>query len=161
MEAGKMRFEIVPTDLALLIRQCLDANDGLARSYEVRFVLQQCVDARVNADPYRLQQVLANLLSNAAKFSPRGAEVHIAMHAKPDAVRVEVSDRGPGVPEEFRGRLFEKFSQADSSDTRSKGGTGLGLAVCKAIIDALGGTIGYQTNANGGATFFFELPYAR
>jgi signal transduction histidine kinase len=162
MEAGKMRFEVVPVDLPALIRQCIETNDGLAQRYGVHFRFAPSTDTivKVNADPYRLQQVLANLLSNAAKFSPQGGDVEIVMKTSEDAVRVEVIDQGSGVPKEFRSRLFEKFSQADSSDARTKGGTGLGLAVCKAIMDALGGAIGHESVASRGATFFFELPRA-
>jgi PAS domain S-box-containing protein len=162
MEAGKMRFEIAPVDLVTVIRQGVETNDGLTQRYAVRFAFDAPLAAsiKVNADPYRVQQVLSNLLSNAAKFSPQGSEVRIAVQPSAGLVRVAVIDQGSGVPNEFLPRLFEKFSQADSSDSRSKGGTGLGLAVCKAIIDALGGTIGYESTYPRGATFFFELPIA-
>ena len=149
-------------DLAALVRQCIESNDGLAQRYGVHFKFDPTAPApcEINADPYRLQQVMSNLLSNAAKFSPRGSEVQIVLMPRADRVRVAVIDQGTGVPSEFRPRLFEKFSQADSSDTRTKGGTGLGLAVCKAIIDALGGTIGFEETHPRGATFFFDLPIA-
>jgi PAS domain S-box-containing protein len=162
MEAGKMRFENVKVDLATVIRQSIESNDGLVQRYHVRFKFapHDPTKYEVNADPYRLQQVLSNLLSNAAKFSPPESDVHICVTADGHRVRVAVIDRGGGVPEEFRPRLFEKFSQADSSDARSKAGTGLGLAVCKAIIDNLGGNIGYEDTDPHGATFFFELPLA-
>jgi signal transduction histidine kinase len=75
-----------------------------------------------------------------------------------DTVRVAVTDSGPGIPEAFRGRIFEKFAQADGSDTRKKGGTGLGLSICRAIVERLGGTIGYETAAGQGTVFYFELP---
>jgi signal transduction histidine kinase len=73
-------------------------------------------------------------------------------------VRVTVTDKGPGIPEEFRGRLFQKFSQADSSDTRQKGGTGLGLAICKEIIERMGGSVGVDSIPGKGASFYFDLP---
>jgi signal transduction histidine kinase len=74
-------------------------------------------------------------------------------------MRVEVRDRGPGIPEEFRKRIFQKFSQADSSDTRQKGGTGLGLNISRAIVERLGGSIGFDTSQTGeGTVFYFELP---
>jgi signal transduction histidine kinase len=74
--------------------------------------------------------------------------------------RIQVTDQGPGIPDEFRSRIFQKFSQADSSDTRAKSGTGLGLSICKAIIEQMGGTIGYETQVGRGSTFYFELPQA-
>ena len=103
-------------------------------------------------------QVFANLLSNAAKYSPDGEKVEISLARRTGAVRIEVTDKGSGVPEDFHDRLFEKFSQADSSDTRQKGGTGLGLSIAKAIMEKHGGTIGLDLEADQGTTFFFELP---
>jgi signal transduction histidine kinase len=73
-------------------------------------------------------------------------------------VRVSVADSGPGVPEEFRGRIFGKFAQADGSDTRGRGGTGLGLSISRAIVEKLGGTMDYQSTPGKGATFYFDLP---
>ena len=73
-------------------------------------------------------------------------------------VRVEVADQGPGVPEEFRGRIFQKFSQADSSDARRIGGTGLGLNISKMLVEKMGGHIGFENQAGAGTTFFFEMP---
>jgi CheY-like chemotaxis protein len=102
--------------------------------------------------------VVTNLLSNAMKFSPADGVVEIHVSRSVRQVRVEVRDRGPGIPEEFRKRIFQKFSQADSSDTRQKGGTGLGLNISRAIIERLGGSIGFDTRTGEGTTFFFELP---
>ena len=102
---------------------------------------------------------MSNLLSNAAKFSPSGSTVDIAIDARADShVRVLVTDRGPGIPEDFRSRMFQKFSQADSADNRAKSGTGLGLAICKSIIEQMGGSIGYETEVGRGTTFYFDLP---
>jgi signal transduction histidine kinase len=103
-------------------------------------------------------QVMTNLLSNAAKFSPRGDTVVVAAERQGTQVRVSVTDRGPGIPEEFRHRVFQKFAQADSSTTRDKGGTGLGLSISKAIIERLGGRIGFTTGPGSGTTFHFDLP---
>jgi signal transduction histidine kinase len=72
-------------------------------------------------------------------------------------VRISVSDRGPGIPESFRDAIFEKFSQADASDTRTRGGTGLGLAISKVLVERMGGTIGYESTEGHGATFFVDL----
>lgn len=161
IESGKMSFEMKTVELMPLIEHALEANRGYGEQYKVRFALAGgMVDALVDVDVDRLSQVLANLLSNAAKFSPPDDEVTVAVNTIGSMLRVGVSDHGPGIPEEFRGRIFQKFSQADSSDTKLKGGTGLGLSISKAIIEKMGGTVGFNSEAGHGTTFFFELPYS-
>jgi signal transduction histidine kinase len=100
---------------------------------------------------------MANLLSNAAKFSPAQGVVTIDVRAQEDTVRIAVSDQGSGIPEAFRDKIFQKFTQADSSDTRQKGGTGLGLAISKALVEHMHGSIGYESS-NQGTTFYVVLP---
>ena len=112
----------------------------------------------MRADPDRLVQAITNLLSNAIKFSPPGEEVVVAVETKSDAVRISVRDHGPGVPEEFKHRIFEKFAQADGTDARRKGGTGLGLSIVKQIVDRLGGEVGFADAPGGGAIFHVDLP---
>jgi signal transduction histidine kinase len=101
---------------------------------------------------------MTNLLSNAAKFSPEGGVVDINTEDAGGAVRVAVHDRGSGIPEAFRARIFGRFAQADSTATRQKGGTGLGLAICKRLIELMHGRIGFDDRPGGGSTFWFELP---
>ena len=126
---------------------------------DVRFeVVATLPGARVKADPDRLLQVLANLLSNAAKYSPRGGKVDLALTRAPGRYRISVQDYGKGIPPEFQPRIFERFAQADVSSTRQKGGTGLGLAIAKAIVERHGGRIGFATRPGEGTTFSFELP---
>jgi PAS domain S-box-containing protein len=159
IESGKMSLNLEVVELRPLMVQVLAANEGFGTAQNVGLSLNFPDDEiRVNVDSDRLVQVVTNLLSNAMKFSPPGSvvEVHV-LHAGA-SVRVEVRDRGPGIPEEFRNRIFQKFSQADSSDTRQKGGTGLGLNISRAIIERLGGSIGFSTEPGVGTTFFFELP---
>jgi signal transduction histidine kinase len=165
MESGKMQFELVQQPLIALIEQAIEANSGYAQSYNVRYELQPSPDMMVNVDAFRLLQVMSNLLSNAAKFSLPKSTVEIAVVDRTAIngtriARVQITDRGAGIPEEFRSRIFQKFSQSDSSDARAKSGTGLGLAICKAIVEQMGGQIGYETQANIGSTFYFDLPQA-
>jgi signal transduction histidine kinase len=112
----------------------------------------------VNANSDLLMQVMDNLLSNAAKFSLRGAHIEVRLEHAREAFRVSVIDSGPGIPDEFKPRVFERFAQADSSTSRQRGGTGLGLAICKMIIDKLGGSIGFVSAPGTGTTFYFDLP---
>ncbi|HCA26205.1 MAG TPA: hypothetical protein DEP05_00880, partial [Betaproteobacteria bacterium] len=159
IEAGQMKFDMSVFDLMPVVEQSLEMNRGLAEQYNVHFVLTETVPgSQVYADAERLLQVLANFLSNAAKFSPPGDVATVSVKAAGHRVRVEVRDHGPGIPLEFRGRIFQKFSQADASDTRQKGGTGLGLSISKAIVERLGGEIGFDTEPGGGASFYFDLP---
>ena len=156
--AGKMTVQLDIQPLAPLIEDALRSNRGYAEGLGVQLVAGGQVEVSVQVDAHRLQQVLANLLSNAAKFSPPGEVVTISSERRGDQVRVSVLDRGPGVPQSFRQRIFEKFSQADSSDTRQKGGTGLGLAISKELIERMNGRIGFDSELGQGACFWFELP---
>ena len=157
--SGQMRLNLQVVDIRPLLWQALAANQGFADQYRVTTLLQVPDEPlQVHIDSDRLTQVLINLLSNACKFSsPEGAvEVRVSRVGK--QVRVEVADHGVGIPEEFKSRIFQKFSQADSSDTKQKGGTGLGLNIAKALVDKMGGQIGFDSEAGAGATFFVELP---
>jgi signal transduction histidine kinase len=115
----------------------------------------------VNMDSDRIRQVVANLLSNAAKFSPPGGTVSVGATPNGDMVRVSIGDHGPGIPDAFRDKIFQKFSQADSSNTRQESGTGLGLSIAKTIVDLHGGSIGFFSLAGAGTTFHFDLPVVR
>ena len=159
IESGKMQFELRPVDLLPLLEQALADNQGFAAQHNVTLVLQAPRQPlRVNVDSDRLLQVMANLLSNAIKFSPEGGKVRVLLGWHAGRVRVEVGDDGPGIPDEFRKRIFQKFSQADSSDTRQKGGTGLGLNIVKAMLERMEGSIAFDSRVNVGTTFYFELP---
>lgn len=157
--AGKMRFDMILQELLPIIEQAIESNQAYARQFNVEFCLLKPVeDILVRVDAQRLVQVLSNLLSNAVKFSPGGGQVDIAVINQAHQVRIEVRDQGPGVPQDFQERLFTKFSQADSSDTRSKGGTGLGLAISRELVERMGGRIGLVSVPGKGATFYFDLP---
>ncbi|OLP20332.1 hypothetical protein BST81_00930 [Leptolyngbya sp. 'hensonii'] len=160
IESGKMHFEMKPLALVPLVEQAIVANQAYGEQFKVQFVLEHdLTEVKINGDSNRLMQVMANLLSNAAKFSPPGSTVEVTVRRKNlETVRVTVRDHGPGIPEEFRYRIFQKFAQADTSTTRQKGGTGLGLSISKAIVERLGGTIGFETEMGVGTAFYFELP---
>jgi PAS domain S-box-containing protein len=159
VESGSMHFRFQLVDLAALIAQAVESNQAYAQPFDVRFaVIPPLPEVRVRADPDRLLQVLANLLSNAAKFSPRGGQVEIAVTARAGRVAIAVTDHGKGIPPDFHHRVFERFAQADASSTRQKGGTGLGLSIAKAIVERHGGHIGFATRPEAGTTFTFDLP---
>jgi signal transduction histidine kinase len=125
----------------------------------VHFALRECgEDVAVRVDRWRLMQVLSNLLSNAAKYAPRDSVVEVSTCVHERLVRVAVKDSGPGIPEAFHDGVFQRFSQADSSDSRQKGGTGLGLAITKELVEHMGGRVGFESTPGAGATFYFDLP---
>ncbi|MET0985999.1 MAG: ATP-binding protein [Steroidobacteraceae bacterium] len=161
IEQGAMKFEMSEQSLDTLVQQAIDAQQGAAQSRNVSLrVRGNTSSQRVHVDPERLLQVLANLLSNAIKFSPPQREVLVQLRHDERHCHVAIQDHGPGIESEFRDRIFQKFSQADSSDARTKGGTGLGLAISKALIERMGGKIGYDSEPGCGATFFLQLPLA-
>jgi signal transduction histidine kinase len=159
IEAGQLTLHIASIPLAKLLQQTVEANGAFAQKCEVSF----CLDAgsgeeRVMADPDRLIQILTNLLSNAAKFSSPGGRVLIRLLPHPTTLQVEVEDFGPGIPEAFKSRIFEKFAQADSSTTRHFEGSGLGLSIARSLVEAMGGTIEYSSVMGSGSTFSIQLP---
>lgn len=98
------------------------------------------------------------MLSNAAKFSTKGTSIEISVFDRDGIARVDVADTGPGIPEEFKDRIFDRFSQADTGDKRTVKGTGLGLSISRAIIERHEGSIDFDSRTGQGTTFHFELP---
>ncbi len=161
MQTGAMTFAMADVDLGDLAARAIETMGGLASDLGVSYRsanLDAPVIVRGDAD--RLTQVLTNLLSNAAKFSPAGGEIEVAVTTSGPRARFSVRDHGQGISAEFRDRIFGKFAQADASDTRQKGGTGLGLAICKEITERHGGRIWFDSPPGQGATFHVELPLA-
>lgn len=159
IESGSMHFNLQPLELQHLVEQAVAANHAYAEQLGVFFTVaapMPGVQARVDADA--LMQVMTNLMSNAAKFSPAGAAVELRLARHGAMIRLSVTDHGPGIPDAFRAKIFGKFSQADASDSRQKGGTGLGLAISKAIVEKMGGSIGFVTREGEGTTFHVDLP---
>ncbi len=162
IESGKMTFQLQVFELMPLIEQTLQANEGFATQHGVRLqIVAAQPGAKVHADSDRVAQVLTNLISNACKFSPAQSSVDVAVGRQGERIRVDVIDHGPGISEMFRKRIFQKFSQEDSTDMRQKGGTGLGLSISRAIIEGLGGEIGFDTEPGKGSRFYFYLPQWR
>jgi PAS domain S-box-containing protein len=159
IDSGKLTLapEVMPVDE--LVREAIMLNKAFGERFKVRFESHgDTAERKVHADRKRLLQVMTNLLSNAAKFSPEGGVVEISTEDAGPNVRVAVHDRGSGIPEAFRPRIFDRFTQADSTATRQKGGTGLGLAICKRLVELMQGRIGFDDRPGGGTTFWFELP---
>jgi PAS domain S-box-containing protein len=175
LQAESMEFNLKPLLLNEFIESVLDTYHPLAQKSAIKIQFRSAdPSVSVMADGDRLSQVISNLLSNAIKFSPKNSTITIAIEHRAKMIRVLVSDQGRGVPKNFQDKIFGRFKQADSSDTRQKGGTGLGLNISREIIKHHGGTIGFDNGFNNcinngfesglqseqgkGATFYFELP---
>ena len=158
IESGKLTLISQALRMDELVREAIVLNKGFADRFRVRFEARgELPPWEVHADHKRLLQVMTNLLSNSAKFSPEGGTVEITLEDRGENLRIGVHDRGPGIPEAFRAKIFGRFTQADSTATRQKGGTGLGLAICKRLIELMHGRIGFADRPGGGTTFWFEL----
>ena len=159
LESGEINFLIEEINIQSFIDSCIALNQEYAKKYNTKFICTHCdKDININVDKDRLSQVMSNLLSNAAKYSPDETPVEISTYLTNKTIRISVKDYGHGVPEEFRTRLFEKFTQSASGNTRQVGGTGLGLNISKNIIEKLGGNIGFESVIDEGSTFYFEFP---
>ncbi|NQV98303.1 MAG: PAS domain S-box protein [Rhodospirillales bacterium] len=158
LESNDLPFAFDLIDMNRLVIDCIGRNKGLADKAGVALHFEP-VDSQVQAlgDWGRLGQVLTNLLSNAVKFSPRSDTIEVVLERIGSILRVSVTDNGPGIPDGFRATIFNRFSQADSSDTRAKGGAGLGLNISKAIMDKHAGKLSFVSVPGKGATFYMEL----
>lgn len=161
IEAGKMTFDLQPLEVRALIEQTIETNRDFAGSCGVLLRLDDAAATGVAlADPDRLTQVVTNLLSNAVKFSPRGAEVVVIIENRNATIRISVRDHGPGIPDAFKDRIFERFAQVDATDVRLKGGAGLGLSIVKQIVERLDGEVDFEAAPGGGTVFHVLLPAA-
>ena len=155
--SGHLRLEIAAVSARTLLQEAARLARGLEPQYGVHIELDAVADLHINVDPDRMHQVLANLLSNAAKFSPPGGSIFLRLRADGDKVRIEIEDQGPGIAEAFKARVFDKFSQADGGDARKHGGSGLGLAISRELVERMGGSIGFESSPGCGALFWCEF----
>lgn len=158
--AGVLVLAREVTDVADLVERALDFHRPAARSSGVTLSLSAPERPRCDVDPMRIRQVLSNLVSNAIKHSSPGDAVRVEVRSCGAWARVSVMDEGPGIPPSFRGRLFTAFAQADASDCRRVGGTGLGLYIARTLVEQHGGTLSYAPAPGKGALFHFDLPLA-
>ncbi len=160
LEAGKILFHLKPVALRPLVVEAIASSRAYAEQFDVRYVLVSApADAVVQGDSDGLIRVITNLLSNAARFSPAGASVDVDLSCSANRVRVSVTDRGPGIADDFRELVFEPFAQAEPSleDPRHKESSGLGLSISKAIVERHGGEIGFDSQPYQATTFYFQL----
>ena len=163
MDAGELEVRRAPIDLPAAIEECAGILAAAARAKRIELRVELPADGPllVMADAARLRQVLLSLIGNAVKFTHRG---EVVVRAATDdggvAARIEVADTGIGVAAEHRQRLFQPFSQFDSSSTRAYGGAGLGLAIARQLVTLMGGEIGLERTGSAGSTFYFTLELA-
>jgi signal transduction histidine kinase len=162
LEEGKMTFTMETIDLRSFVADAVQSHQGLAERYSVSLHLRDTgtTPLYIHTDTSRLMQVLGNIISNAAKFSPEKGDVHVGLSVTFERARIYVADSGLGIPPGSSEKIFERFTQLDSSDQRKFGGTGLGMSISRDIMNALGGTIDYDSELGVGTTFYIELPYS-
>lgn len=162
LQSGRMGFRFAEEDLATLLSDAVEQHQPFAARHDVEIALTLPAEpVTAPIDRARTFQVIANLLSNACKFSPSGSTVAIALFRKKDRACIRVTDQGPGIGAEFRQRLFTRFAQEEGAHQAGHSGTGLGLAICKAIVDAHHGEISLADTSASGATFEVCLPLQR
>ena len=158
--SGKLEFRFKPADLVAVVKQAIVNNQAYGDTWQIQYHLVEAPEsASVLIDADRISQVLDNLLSNAAKFSHEGGDVDVSILVIDRGYRVEVVDRGVGIPAEFSDRIFEKFTQADGSSTRKIGGTGLGLSISKSIIEKHGGRLNFASTPGVRTCFYFDIEH--
>lgn len=160
ISSGRFDLKKEEVDLGQLVGQAVESFSPIARIKEVKLNIELDEELHCNADKHRVLQVLHNLLSNALKFSPEQGVVDIFAESRKEEIWISVVDDGPGISPHNEARLFSRFFQEDSSDTRRMGGSGLGLFISKSIIDLHGGTLTYAKEPGRGSRFTFVLPTA-
>jgi two-component system CheB/CheR fusion protein len=158
--AGKVRLERTEADVEKIVRAAVDDFMPLAKEKNIKLTSELAKNiGEIYADPHRLRQVVSNLLGNAVKFTPSHGRINVQLTKGEGLVELSVADTGKGIDPDFLTQVFTPFSQADASSTRTHGGLGLGLAICKELVELHGGTICAESAGSGhGATFIVRLP---
>jgi PAS domain S-box-containing protein len=157
IEAGTLRVEPEPTNLRPIIDETVSAFQVMTHEHQFQTSSPSELPL-VQADPRRARQVLRNLVDNAVKYSPRGGPISITVRKSESDLVVSVTDRGLGIEPDHLDHIFDRFYQVDSASTREVGGSGLGLSICRAIVEAHGGRIWAESRPGVGSTFYFTLP---
>ncbi len=162
IEAGRFDLDLTRADAQGVFAAALDSGQGFAARHGVTLTATStpAPGVTVSVDTDAFARIMDNLLSNALKHSSSAAVVELTATSDGDRLVCGVHDRGPGIPADFRHRVFERFSQADGSDTREPGGTGLGLAICRGLAREMGGEVWFEDREGGGTSFFFSVPRA-
>ncbi len=165
LDSGGIKMEMLDWELEALIAEATASNEAYVKKFGSRIEVQDIPEVSIKVDRLRFQQVLSNLISNAAKFSPYGAIITLSAELSPplvpgapQRVRVGILDQGDGIPEAFRDKLFTRFAQADGSSTRKVGGSGLGLYISRQLVELMKGEIGFEPASEGGTLFYAEFP---
>ena len=159
VEAGTLRIEPEPINLRPIVEETVRTYSVMTRQHQFQIEMARRLP-QIMADPRRVRQVLRNLLENAVKYSPAGGPITVTVEVHPEAVQIGVADRGIGIQPEDLNRVFDRFYQVDNASTRKVGGSGLGLSICKAIVEAHKGRIWVESQVGTGSSFYFTLPLA-
>ena len=158
IEAGKIVFTMKPVKIGTLIEEAIRQNESFVRTHNATMTFfDDTEDGAIICDPDRISQVLTNLISNAAKFTPNDGKISISARKDNEHIYIRVEDNGPGIPADKREAVFEKFVQLDSASNRANEGTGLGLSISDAIIAAHGGNIRVESEIGAGTAFTIAL----
>ncbi len=157
LEAGKLSMTYKDVDLSAVVERSVETIQGFAEEHDVKVTVSN-KPIKVLGDSDRLIQVMVNLLSNAIKYSEEDGTVEVNIEEDGQECVVIVVDHGAGIPKGFEDKIFQRYEQAPAADGKRRGGTGLGLPICKAIVEQHGGNIGVRQTAGGGSTFWFRIP---
>jgi len=158
-DTGQLQLNVQTVEIGETSRAVVASFSAVADAQNVRLTIEGDERVRVRADPDRLAQILRNLLANALRYTPNGGSITVsAQTLSEDTLRVSVADTGEGIAAEDLPHVFDRFYRGDKSHRRSSGSTGLGLAIAKAWVEAMGGTIGVESGRRRGSRFWFTLP---